>query len=89
MAPEPQQQRIDDALDRIEKTILPCIAMMLDTLLDAAQVGDSGVSPQSWSAELRMLALQLEALTREIESVSPVAAETGSYPSASAGGGGA
>ena len=71
MGPDPQQQRLDDAFDRIEGTILPCIAMMLETLLDAAELGDSGVSPQAFAAEIRTLALQLEALTQEIESVSP------------------
>ena len=71
MGPDFQQQRLDDAFDRIEGTILPCIAMMLETLLDAAELGDSGVSPQALAAEIRTLALQLEALTQEIESVSP------------------
>ena len=70
MEPDPQQ-RLDDAFDRIEGTILPCIGLMLETLLDAAEVGDSGVSPQAFAAEIRTLALQLEALTQEIESVSP------------------
>ena len=37
-----QQARLDDAFNRIEETILPCIAMMLDTLLDAsANLADS------------------------------------------------
>ena len=27
-----QQARLDEAFERIEETILPCIAMMLDTL---------------------------------------------------------
>ena len=31
-----QQARLDEAFERIEETILPCIAMMLDTLLDAS-----------------------------------------------------
>ena len=31
-----QQARLDDAFNRIEETILPCISMMLDTLLDAS-----------------------------------------------------
>ena len=36
-----QQARLEEAFDKIEETILPCIAMMLDTLLeviDLAQV---------------------------------------------------
>ena len=31
-----QQARLEEAFERIEETILPCIAMMLDTLLDAS-----------------------------------------------------
>ena len=31
-----QQARLDEAFERIEETILPCIAMMLETLLDAS-----------------------------------------------------
>jgi hypothetical protein len=32
-----QQARLDEAFERIEETILPCIAMMLDTLIDASE----------------------------------------------------
>ena len=32
-----QQRRLDDAFERIEETILPCIAMMLETLIDASE----------------------------------------------------
>lgn len=80
-----QQQRLDDAFERIESTILPCIAMMLDTLLDAAEIGGTGVSPVAYAAELRTLGLQLEELTREIESVSPSRVDAGSFRSARAG----
>ena len=31
-----QQARLDEAFERIEETILPCIAMMLETLLEAS-----------------------------------------------------
>ena len=31
MATADQQARLDEAFERIEETILPCIAMMLDT----------------------------------------------------------
>lgn len=79
MALEDQQQQIDAALERIEATILPCIGMMLETLLDAAEPGDTGVCPQAYAAELRTLALQIEALTLEIEAVSPARIEAGSY----------
>ena len=32
-----QQARLEEAFERIEETILPCIAMMLETLLDASE----------------------------------------------------
>lgn len=86
MASNPQQQqRLDEAFDRIEGTILPCIGMMLETLLDAAELGETGVTPQAYAAELRTLALQLEALTQEIESVSPSRVDAGSYRQVSTG----
>lgn len=71
MAPGDQQRQLDEAFDRIEETILPCIGMMLDTLLDAAETRETGFAPLAYSVELRTLALQLEALTREIETASP------------------
>ena len=36
MNADQQQGRLDEAFERIEGTILPCIAMMLETLLDAS-----------------------------------------------------
>ena len=32
-----QQARLEDAFERIEETILPCISMMLETLIDASE----------------------------------------------------
>ena len=32
-----QQARLEEAFERIEETILPCIAMMLDSLFDASE----------------------------------------------------
>src|ERR671910_3760949 len=63
MKPEQQQARLEEAFERIEETILPCIAMMLETLLDAsAGVGET--DPRALAAELRTLAAQLEEVTR-------------------------
>ena len=61
---------LDEAFERIEETILPSISMMLDTLLDAAALGRPGVDADAYAAELRTIALQLEALTRQVESIS-------------------
>jgi hypothetical protein len=66
--------RLDEALDRIEETILPSISLMLDTLLDAAGMAAPGVDGAVYAAELRTVALQLEAVTRQMERI---AAPTG------------
>ena len=78
-----QQARLDEAFERIEETILPCIAMMLDTLLDAS-ANLAEIDPKVLAAELRTLAAELEALTRAVERNSPVHVEPGEYRVASA-----
>ena len=50
-----QQARLEEAFDRIEETILPCIAMMLDTLLDAS-ANLAELDPKVLIAELQTLA---------------------------------
>ena len=77
IAPD-QQQKLVDAFNRIEETILPCIAMMLDSLLDAsASLAD--VDPKALAAELRILAAELEELTRTVERSSPAHLQPGQY----------
>ncbi|MEA1071174.1 hypothetical protein [Sphingomonas sp. LY160] len=73
-----QQARLDDAFERIEETILPCIAMMLDTLLDAS-ANLAAIDPKALAAELQILAAELEELTRAVERNSPVCVEPGEY----------
>ena len=83
MATPDQQARLEEAFDRIEETILPCIAMMLETLLDAsAGVGET--DPKALAAELRTLAAELEELTRTVERSSPAHIEPGSYRTSAA-----
>ena len=78
-----QQARLDEAFERIEETILPCIAMMLETLLDAsAGVGET--DPKALAAELRTLAAELEELTRAVERSSPAHIEPGVYRTSAA-----
>ena len=73
-----QQARLEEAFNRIEETILPCISMMLDTLLDAsANLAD--LDPKALAAELQTLAAELEELTRAVERSSPNVAEPGEY----------
>jgi hypothetical protein len=78
-----QQARLDEAFERIEETILPCIAMMLDSLLDAsANLAES--DPKALAAELQTLAAELEELTQSVERSSPSQLEPGEYRTAAA-----
>jgi hypothetical protein len=80
-----QQARLEEAFDRIEETILPCIAMMLDTLLDAS-ANLAELDPKVLIAELQTLAAELEELTRAVERSSPNHVEPGEYRIAGASG---
>ena len=73
-----QQARLDEAFNRIEETILPCVAMMLDTLLDAS-ANMAELEPKVLAAELQTLAAELEELTRAVEQSSPNSLQPGSY----------
>ena len=78
-----QKQGLDEAFDRIEETILPSISMMLDTLLDAAALARPGLDSEAYAAELRIIALQLEELTRQVEAISPSRLDPQDYRTAS------
>lgn len=78
MAQPDQQARLEEAFERIEETILPCIAMMLETLIDASQsVAEN--ERRFLAAELKTLAAELEELTQAVERSSPVHVEPGEY----------
>lgn len=79
-----QKLDVDEAFERIEETILPSISMMLDTLLDAASLNRPGIDAEVYAAEVRTIALQLEALTRQIEAISPARFDGKGYRPASA-----
>ncbi|WP_294172187.1 hypothetical protein [uncultured Sphingomonas sp.] len=81
MSPCEQQHKLAEAFERIEETILPCIAMMLDTLLDAS-ASLAEVDPKALAAELQILAAELEELTQTVERSSPVNLEPGRYRTA-------
>jgi len=73
-----QQMRLEEAFERIEEAILPCIAMMLETLIDASE----SVAPDErrfLAAELKTLAAELEELTKAVERSSPAHVEPGEY----------
>ena len=73
-----QQARLEEAFERIEETILPCISMMLDTLIDASESVPSD-DRRFLAAELKTLAAELEELTQLIERSSPAQLEPGEY----------
>ena len=73
-----QQARLEEAFERIEETILPCISMMLETLIDASEsVAEN--ERRFLAAELKTLAAELEELTKAVEKSSPVHVEPGEY----------
>jgi hypothetical protein len=78
MLPRDQQARLDEAFERIEETILPCIAMMLETLIDASESVAEG-ERRYLVGELQTLAAELEELTQAIERSSPAQVEPGEY----------
>ena len=78
-----QQARLDEAFERIEETILPCIAMMLESLLDASAAA-AEISPKALAAELQTLAAQLEELTQAVERSSPAQVQPGEYKTVAA-----
>jgi len=78
-----QQARLDEAFERIEETILPCVAMMIDTLIDASEAVEEN-ERRFLVAELKTLASQLEELTQSIERDSQCHLEPGEYKTRSA-----
>jgi len=80
---EQQQARLEEAFERIEETILPCITMMLETLLDAS-AGVAETDPKALAAELQTLAAELEELTQAVERSSPVHVDPGEYKASTA-----
>jgi uncharacterized protein YfcZ (UPF0381/DUF406 family) len=78
MAAADQQARLEEAFERIEETILPCITMMLETLIDASEsVAEN--ERRFLAAELKTLAAELEELTKTVEKSSPMHVEPGEY----------
>ena len=78
MQRDEQLARLEEAFERIEGTILPCIAMMLETLLDASE-NIAEADPKALAAELQTLAAELEQLTKAVERSSPSHLEPGEY----------
>lgn len=73
-----QQARLEEAFERIEEAILPCISMMLETLIDASE-HVAADERRFLVGELKTLAAELEELTTTIERSSPAHVEPGEY----------
>lgn len=56
----------EDAFDRIEGSILPCLAMMMESLIEAS-AGLGKTDPKAMAAELQVLSTELELLIEAIE----------------------
>ena len=79
-----QQARLEEAFERIEETILPCIAMMLDTLMDASEsIAEN--ERRFLVGELKTLSAELEELTKAVEKSSPAHVEPGEYKTRNVG----
>ena len=66
-----ENQRIDEALQRIEGAILPSVSILLDTLVDAAALAKPGADAETYAAEIRALTLQVKTLAREVQAAAP------------------
>ena len=79
-----QQARLEEAFERIEETILPCIAMMLDTLMEASEsIAEN--ERRFLVGELKTLSAELEELTKTVEKSSPAHVEPGEYKARNVG----
>ena len=65
MADVHPQADLDEAFERIEATILPCLTILLESLIDVA--GGLAGDPRAIAAELGTLGAELECLTRAVE----------------------
>ena len=83
MRPSDQQKRLEEAFDKIEETILPCISMILQTLIEASESVAEG-ERRFLIGELKTLAAELEELTLTVERSSPAHVEPGEYKARSA-----
>ena len=73
-----KEARLAEAFERIEETILPCIAMMLETLIEASESVPED-QRRFLVGELKTLSAQLEELTQTVERSSPAHVEPGEY----------
>lgn len=64
-------REVDAALDRIEETVLPSIAAVLDAVIDSAAGARPGLDAEAYAAALRALAKEVEAAQAALGSLLP------------------
>jgi hypothetical protein len=64
---------VGEALNEIERSILPGLSSVLDGLLDSAALARPGVDAESHAARLRDTAQRIEGLAWLVEAVIPLA----------------
>ena len=68
-------RELETAFDRIEQTVLPSIAAVLDAVIDSAAGARPGIDAEAYAEALR-------ALTREVEAAQAALAAMGENPDA-------
>ena len=64
-------RQFGQALDSIDKAILPNLSRLLDGVLDSAALARPGVDAEAYAAGLRRTARQMDQLTRLVALVAP------------------
>lgn len=64
-------RELDAALDRIEQTVLPSIAAVLDAVIDTAAGARPGLDADAYAAALRALSEEVEAAQAALGSLLP------------------
>lgn len=67
-------RELDATFDRIEQTVLPTIAAMLDAVIDSAAGARPGIDAEAYAAALRRLAAEVEAAHTVFSDISADAA---------------
>ncbi|HEX8443223.1 MAG TPA: hypothetical protein VF631_06225 [Allosphingosinicella sp.] len=80
MSSTAQSRGTEEALDRIEGTILPGLALTLEALLDATRLARPGQGDAARAAELRAIAVQLNMVVRQLEAATSRAQTVPEWP---------
>lgn len=70
----------EEALRRLEASILPNISLTLEALLHVAGAGSTGRSEAMQAAELRAIAEQLATVARQVAAIAPPAQPRVEWP---------